>query len=214
MDLPEGRPPVTEKETRNLEPPLSAVAGITESRIIRREGASWIIQYEDERGVFPVEGFTALEIVAKLVVRPKQPLELKDLVDVDARIVGETTGSTADVLDDTAIAGLRQRFYDLQRDPGDGESPGEQAERAEEISAIAAELKKHLGPGGRKRKLGHTSQDRAWDALTKNLRRLWVRLGQAKMPKLADHLEATIEFNRPQVTYNSGQIGIRWGTGD
>ncbi len=137
----------------------------------------------------------------KLVTRPQQPLALDELVDSEtARLIKEPESGA--VLDQPAIADLQRRYAELNRDESKYEDdPLVRAENEKERAIIAAELKKAIGPGGRRRKLGRTPADQAWDALTKSLRRLWPRLRNANMPGLAAHLENTIAIDRPHVTY-------------
>jgi hypothetical protein len=180
---------------------------------MRCDGDSWVIRWGEEYGIFPAKDYRALDLVAKLVAGPNRPMELNDLVDADTRTVLKRPEARADVLNNPAVAGLRKRYKELQQDRAQlqrglvaGSDAGPESELRcreidEELASLAAEVKKAIGPGNRKRKLGRTRADRAWDALTKSLRRLWPRLRAAGMPKLATHLETGIDIDQPSLAY-------------
>jgi hypothetical protein len=44
------------------------------------------------------------------------------------------------------------------------------------------------------------------------LRRLWPRLKNTKMPKLAEHLQSTIHSNYPTIIYNPPEGTPPWDT--
>src|SRR5689334_24742105 len=120
----------------------------------------WDVHYGEKHGLFPVKDYGAIEVVAKLVGRPHQPVQLKELVEAQA-VLQRPEQPPTNVLDyeaREAYAKLKGRWDELQRDRGDNETPAEEAERKEEILAITKELKKHKGLNGRQRKLGHTAQ--------------------------------------------------------
>jgi hypothetical protein len=181
---------------------------------MRRDGASWVVRWGEEHGVFAAKDFNALDVVAKLVAAPNRSVELKDLVDADTRALLERPESQDAVLDNPALVRLKQRYEELMQDKAKQQSeraPGMDAspelelagcEINQEMADIAAQLKEAVGPGNRKRKLGRTPKDQAWDALTKGLRRLWPRLRKERMPTLADHLESNITIDQPCLTYH------------
>jgi hypothetical protein len=180
---------------------------------IWRLGASWVVQWEGEQGIFHSKDFAALDVVAKAVAAPNRPVELKDLVDADTHSLLERRESAAEVLDNPAVAEARARYDELTRERAEiqrGLQAGTAADAAsertlreidEQLAGIAAALRKAMGPGNRRRRLGRTPADRAWDALTKSLSRLWPRLRQAHMPNLAGHLESAVHIDRPAVIY-------------
>jgi hypothetical protein len=181
------------------------------SNSIRRTAAIWEVCYGAESGGFPVADYSALEVVAKLVARPQEDVALADLVDPALRPSIEQTESATEVLDNPAVADLKRRYEELNRDASGEEDALVRAENEAELTSIAAELKRALGPSGRKRKLGQTAADQAWDALTKGLRRLWPRLRAAGMPELAAHLKNTIPTDRrPHVGYHPPASALPW----
>jgi hypothetical protein len=177
---------------------------------IRLSGAVWEIHYGTERGTYPASDYSALATVTKLLARPNQRVSLLDVVDADTRKLLERSGSRDDVLDDPAIAQLQRRYEELRRDMADQDDPLVKRENEKDLADIIAELRKGVGPRGRRRRLGRTPMDQAWDALTKNLHRLWPRLRQTGMPALADHLENAIHFNRPHIIYLSLSDTLLW----
>jgi hypothetical protein len=201
-----------DRAARNVE---SRLRSMVSGNAIRRDGASWVLSYGAEHGIFPVKDFGSLEIVAKLVLRPNEPMELEELVNIETRThLNSPQAQAPDVLDPQAYADLKRRYDELQRDPGDHESPVEEKERAEEVGRIASELKKLTRYGGRPRKLGRTAKDKAWEAITKDLRRLWSRFrSEGQMPGLAKHLEDFIRIDRPHITYNPPPGTLLWSTG-
>jgi hypothetical protein len=181
---------------------------------IRRRGAIWEVRYEDEHGHYPVKDFGAFEILAKLVCRPNHPFQLGDLVDAQTRELLERPESSCDVTnDDSSLANLKSRLKEVKRlrdkYPHD---PLVQHECDDEVAKITSEMRRAMGPGGRKRKLGSTVRYRTWDALTTKLRRLWPRLREGKMPLLADHLESAIRFEQPSITYQTPVGAFPWDT--
>jgi len=182
----------------------------TAPNVIRRLGADWEIRFGAELGCFPVKDFGGIESLTKLVTRPQQPVPLADLVDSETRPLVEQAGSLADVLDNSAIAELKRQYEELERGKSAAEDPLVRAENEAERMAICAELKKTIGPMGRKRKLGSTAADQAWDALAKKLRRLCPRLRAAGMPELAAHMEKAIDIDRPHITYRPPANAAPW----
>jgi hypothetical protein len=168
---------------------------------IQLEGANWILRYGAEKGLYPEKDYGALATVAKLLARPGVYLDLKDLVDADTRKLLDCRESRTDALDDEGIGRLKRRYTELKADMAGEQDPLVRKENEQELKSIAAEVKKATGPGNRKRKLGRTLAEKAWDALTTQLRRLWPRLRDNKMPQLADHLEQSIRCNYPSIAY-------------
>jgi hypothetical protein len=82
----------------------------------------------------------------------------------------------------------------------------------DERAQIAGELKKALGPGGRKRRLGTTPERKVWGSLTKNIRRLFPRLQNAGLPNLATHLKNTLLICSPHITYQPSPKSLVWRT--
>jgi hypothetical protein len=169
---------------------------------IHKRGAVWEVRYGVEQGSYPTKDFSAFAPVAKLLARPHHLFRLKELVVGDERALLERSDSQGDLLDETALGKLQSRLAELREDrEKNADDPLVLKEIDEKTAAIAAEVKAAQGPSGRKRNLGSTAESRAWDALTRGLRRLWPRLHKAGMPALADHLDKVIHFDRPQIAY-------------
>jgi hypothetical protein len=190
--------------------PRPGALPIVANNSLRLCGANWEVSYGAERGTYPMKDFRALGTLAKLLPRPNHPYPLVDLVDPDARQLLERPEAQDIVQSSESLARLRERYEELERDKASTEDPLVLEELDEELEDILAELKKALGPGGRKRKLGRTLADRAWDTLTKSLRRLWRRLQNTGMPELAAHLEKTVHMDRPHITYNPSGNTSSW----
>ncbi len=168
---------------------------------IRQGELVWEVRYGAECQTFPVKDFGALPTLALILARPRYQHHFKNLVDPEtARLLAATRGKD-DQLDAEALARLEHRYHELQRDIAEEEDAAEKERLRAELAPIAAEIRAAVRPDGRRRKLGHSEEDQAWDALTKGLRRLRDRLHEAKMPELAAHLKAAISISRPHITY-------------
>jgi hypothetical protein len=180
---------------------------------IRKSGAVWELQFEGEKGSYPADGYSALCVVAKLVARPGQPFELKDLVDANERALLEGAVSRDEVLDDQAVDELQRKYRELEEDKEVYSDKPVELERIEaDQKVIMAQLKNARRPDGRGKKLGETQAGKAWDKLRKSLThdRLWRRL--TRMPKLAAHLESAIKCMFPHVTYDPPSGSPKWET--
>jgi hypothetical protein len=205
----------TAKTTEKLTAAIEAfkAAPNAQRNTMRLDGASWVIKFGQEQGTFPAADYAALQTVAKLVTRPHQPQELKDLVDPDVRKGLELPEGNQDVFQsDEAIKKLKERYQNALRDKERASTDTEKAECEQELTEIAAQVKRHTRPGGKLRKFGKTNTDRAWDALTKGLQRLWPRLSKAEMPQLAKHLERCIHLDRPHIIYHPSADTPSWET--
>jgi hypothetical protein len=167
---------------------------------IRKHGASWDIKFGREHGSFPVKDYGAIATLAKLLARPRYAYCVDKLINSAAPELLNTPDTRDEVMDRQAVAALQQKLRQLQqmRLP---EDPIAERKRSEEMAHILRALKNAKAPGGQIKKLGPSGRDRAWDALQRKLRRLWPRLKEGGMPQLAEHLENTIHFDRPNITY-------------
>jgi hypothetical protein len=181
----------------------------TSAGCIRQCGANWEIRYGTEQGSFSVKDYSALSTLAKLLTRPHHSFKLTDLVDSEAREHLEKPEAQERVLDNQALVEIKQRYEELKHSPAPDDPVAEQKHR-EEMMHLAEELRKAIGPGGRMKALGRSNRDRAWDAMTKDLRRLWRRLEDGKMPQLAAHLKDSIHIDRPQITYHPSPGTALW----
>jgi hypothetical protein len=177
---------------------------------IRRTKLVWEISYGTEHEKFPAKDFTILPALAALLGRPAHPHEFETLVDPQTAQVLAASRTKSDRLDRQAVAEIKAKYDELQQDAAKETNPAIKQEIEAEKAQLLAELKAASGPGGRKRKLGRTPRDQAWDAMTKALRRLPDRLREAGMPELAAHLSQYIKVDRPQITYLPPESTLRW----
>jgi hypothetical protein len=198
------RTPITETTPEDYTP--------EPSQSIRICGSNWEVYYRGERGSYPVKDYVALATVAKVVARPNHFFSILDLVDGERRTLLERPESRDEVLDSQALTELRRKWEELQRDMADQDDPIVKSENQAEFAELTAQLKKTVGPGDRRRKLGRTATDRAWDTLTKNLRRLWPRLRNSGMPLLAAHMESTIHIDQLNIAYHPPAGTPPWTT--
>jgi hypothetical protein len=187
-----------EEGSAGHKPPPAPPVGEPPAGSIRKDGANWVIEFGPERGSFPVKDYGAIATLAKLLAQPRHVRSLDELTDAALELL--SMPETRDVaMDSTALAAAKRRYDELQQERVPDDPIAEQEHR-EELARLATTVRKALAPGGRKKKLGSSDRERAWDSLRKNLCRLWPRLKRGGMPRLAEHLEGTIEFNRPTIT--------------
>jgi hypothetical protein len=181
---------------------------------IRRKGLTWEIQFGEESGSLPVKDFSAMMPLANLLsLAPYVPVPLANLVDEETRrALLAVPQSSDEVLDSDGIAILKHERQEVLSDMEKYEDdPIVLKETQDKLDSITAELKKYVSQGGRrKRRLGKTPGERAWDSSTKNLRRLWPRLHDARMPKLGEHLEQYIIIDFPNLTYQPPSSTVLW----
>ena len=171
----------------------------------------WEVSYGTERGNYPVKQYSSIGDLAKLVAHPRQPVHLRDLVDAGTRALLDSEDGKArgTVLDNPAVSDIRRRLRSIDDNSTD---PLVRKEAEEDRAQLDAELKKLVGLGGRKRKLGATVAEQAWDALTKGLRRLWRQTEPrlTDMPELATHLRNAVLFKFPTITYHLPETSPSW----
>jgi hypothetical protein len=151
---------------------------------MRREGDVWTISGDGE---FRLKDSRGLRILARLVDQPGREFHVTDLLAPE----GES-GYVADsgaVLDRTALARYRERLDDLREQQREAEAfmDAGRAERlGAEIDALAAELARAVGLGGRLRKAGSTSE-KARVNVRQRLRDAIDKVAQHS-PRLGQHL--------------------------
>jgi hypothetical protein len=180
---------------------------------IRRRECAWELRFGEESCLLPVKECKVIKPLAKLLASRHVSVPLADLVDEETRrILMELPESSDEVLDNEGVARLKSNYEELliSREKYK-DDPLVSKEIQGDMGGILAQLKKNVSQGGRrKRKLGRTNKERAWDALTRNMRRLWPRLREAGMPKLAEHLERSISFDYPNLTYQPPANAAPW----
>jgi hypothetical protein len=149
-----------------------------------REGDMWAISAATE---FRLKDSRGLQLLARLVTEPGRELHVVDLMAPPGE-VGLVTDA-GDVLDPRAIAEYRRRLEQLREDAREAEAWNDtsRAERANaEIDAVAAELARAVGLGGRPRKAG-ASAEKARINVRQRLRDAIARIA-AQDPALGRHL--------------------------
>ncbi|HEY6877036.1 MAG TPA: hypothetical protein VI299_03415, partial [Polyangiales bacterium] len=155
-----------------------------EDRFVR-EGGVWSIAFGGRSS--HLKHARGLADLAALLARPGEPISV-------AQLMGSTATSGADpILDERARAAFRERLRQLDHDI-------EEAERAANIGAVAAaheerdallgELRVATGLGGRRRRLGDSSE-RARKAVSARIREAIENI-RGVLPELALHLDGAI----------------------
>lgn len=171
----------------NIIAPL-AVAAEPEPISIAREGDLWLARglgyttrVRDSRGI---------QMLARLVGEPGRELHALDLAGEGD---GADTGDAGEALDVKAKAAYRRRLADLTEQLEEAEARGDaiRADRARgEIEALAAELKRAVGLGGRDRKIG-AATERARSNVQRRLSHAIQQIS-AGAPPLGEHLQRSL----------------------
>jgi tetratricopeptide (TPR) repeat protein len=162
----------------------------TESRFeMAREGEFWTLGYagvtkrfKDSRGI---------RLLDELVRRAGEEIHVLDLMGAGAEA---DRGDAGEVLDRTAITRYRARAEELREELEDAEARndlGRVDRLREELDAIADELTRGMGLGGRSRRAGQAAER----ARVNVRRRLVITLEHIarEMPALAKHLERSLK---------------------
>jgi hypothetical protein len=167
---------------------------------IAREGALWVIEgcgctarIRDARGV---------QMLARLIAEPGREIHALELVG-DA----VDTGDAGEHLDAKAKATYRKRLAELRDDLEEAEAlrDADRAERARsEIDALAAELQRAIGLGGRERRAGAASER----ARSNAQRRLAYAIQQIRnaAPAIGDHLARRVRTGVYCVYHRDGGL--------
>jgi tetratricopeptide (TPR) repeat protein len=156
---------------------------------LQREADGWRIN-RGSRAFF-VSDVRGMGMLAQLVARPGEEQHSLDLAGA-----GDSAGDLGDageLLDDTARAAYQRRARELKERIEDLEERGDVdgAEHARtELEAIARELSRATGLGGRKRRAG-VATERARSLVQRRIREAIRRIEQAD-PELGAHLEGAI----------------------
>lgn len=155
---------------------------------LRRDGALWTIKSDH---TFHLKDSRGLQILAQLVARPGVDHHVTDLLarPGDPALLEDA----GDVIDARAIAAYRDRLEDLREVVSEAESHGDLARAArarEELDAIATELARGVGLGGRPRKAA-SSAERARVNVRQRVQDAITRIAEHS-PSLGKHLRQTI----------------------
>jgi hypothetical protein len=130
-----------------------------------------------------------LEWLSLLIDQPGRDVHVLTLVGADGLLLGDS----GEALDRETIESYRKRLEDLSESLREAESFGDAA-RAEharsEIDAIAAELSRGVGLGGRSRKTG-SAIERARVNVQRRVRDAIRRIAAA-IPELGHHLDVSV----------------------
>ncbi len=154
---------------------------------LRRRGAVWEVAYAGRTA--SVAHAKGLSDIAALVARPGADVHVLDLVGTRDR-----SGAGGEVLDRTAAAAYRERLAALADERADAEVAGDAVRlRAldDEHDALAAELGRGTGLGGRPRAFANHPAERARKAVAARIRDA-VRRIEAVHPDLAAHLDQAL----------------------
>jgi len=167
-------------------PPLS---GAPDSAALRRAGETWTLEHggravalRDRRG---------LGYLARLLGEAGRSIHVLDLVAPDAPTRAQ---DGLPVIDARARAAYRTRLEALREQAEEASARGDLARAdasREEIDALAAELGRALGLGGRDRRTGGAAE-RARSAVTVAIRRAIAAIAEVA-PELGRHLEVSVK---------------------
>src|SRR5262245_35992442 len=162
----------------------------TPRAMLRPEGGTWHIQYDDTDVHVP--DLKGLWHLRELLARPHQPVSALSLVAAssDAPISVSDAGP---MIDREALRQYRQRLADLDDELDAAARRGDRArqeERTAERDALIAELKRATGLGGRPRRAGSPAE-KARLNVTRTIRHAITDLA-TREPTLAAHLDESI----------------------
>jgi tetratricopeptide (TPR) repeat protein len=152
---------------------------------LEREGEGWAAEFDGERVVLP--DLKGLHDLRRLMDSPGEEIHCLDLDERIAEGPGEA------MLDEKARAALKARLRDLQEDLAEAEDMNDlgRAERLrEEMDRIVETFSAALGLGGRRRRLGD-STEKARTTVTWRIRHALRRI-DAVHPALGRHLSQRV----------------------
>lgn len=159
------------------------------------EGEYFSVRFLDQ--TFRLKDSLGLRYLARLIDAPGREIHVLDLVR--ERSGGSDAGELLDqgdageLLDEAARKSYRKRLEDLEDSAAEAESFGDPARAARarvEIEALARELGRAVGLGGRARKAG-AAGERARSAVQRRIRHAVERI-HAQCPALATFLERSV----------------------
>lgn len=190
--------------------------------VLRRDGEVWRIEYAGER--FRLRDSKGLQHLALLLAEPGREWHVLDLVaagagaDVDVRPHGvdelprANRGSDAGpILDAAAKVAYRRRIEDLRDMVDEGRAWGdlERVARAEEeLDAVASELSRAVGLGGRDRRMG-SEAERARVNVTRTIRAALLRIDEHSA-ELGHHLASTVRTGTFCVYDPDRRLPVSW----
>ena len=156
---------------------------------LAREGDDWAVtagtvtvRIRDARG---------MQMLADLVAAPGREMHVLALMGADGE--GADAGDAGELLDAEAVAEYRARLRDLEDEIEEAESwsdPGRSARARAERDAIASELARGVGLGGRARRAG-AAAERARVNVQRRVRGAIKKIGES-LPDLAAYLDRAV----------------------
>jgi hypothetical protein len=184
-----GRRPSVRMSTPPIEPiePIEPIAS-DEPVSVAREGELWVVR---GRGcVARIRDARGVQMLAQLVAAPGREIHALELVGDGG---GIDTGDAGEHLDAKAKAAYRKRLAELTEEVEEAEAwrDAARAERARgEIDALARELQRAVGLGGRDRKAG-AAAERARSNVQRRIAYAIQQITQAA-PALGEHLAENV----------------------
>lgn len=173
--------------------------------VLRREGEYWTLGWQGE--VLRLKDALGLRYLVRLLAAPGQELFCGDLFagaagpraqepseQPDLRVRAAMDGDAGEMLDARAKMAYRDRLRDLEEEIEDAERCNDtgRLDRARaEREALAAEISRGVGLGGRDRKAG-SQKEQARLSVTRAIRSVLRKVAKEN-PELGEHLSATIK---------------------
>ncbi|MBC6953096.1 MAG: hypothetical protein DYG93_07660 [Leptolyngbya sp. PLA2] len=168
-------------------------------------GDFWDLRFGDEAA--HVKNSTGMKRLAELLSRPGKFVEAFDLSGGDTR---EDAG--ADPVHDPqsrqrlkeAEENIAEILSDIEEAEADGDHERAESLRANDLAeeqSVVSELTSGVGLGGRPRQLGGTDRDRARQRVSTSLTRAYKAIRNARMPRLAEHLESVVRMDGAAFAY-------------
>lgn len=178
--------------TPRSEPPRTPATETEVPRValfrLEREGELWRFECEDQ--TFRLKDSKGVRFLARLVEEPGRELHVLDLMSPGAGQDGVVDrGDAGEVLDAQAREAYRRRAEELREELVEAESWNDRAREERiraELEALATELSRAVGLGGRERRQG-SSAEKARINVQRRLRDAIGRVSQ-QCPKLGRHL--------------------------
>ncbi len=166
-------------------PPLPASSSSPAPFSFAREGEYWSVTFAE--ATFRLKDTLGIQYLVRLIEAPGREIHVLDLAGErgSAAADGAATeaidlGDAGELLDDEARASYQRRLEDLEETAAEAESFGDGARAARaraEIEALAAELSRAVGLGGRMRRAGGAAE-RARSAVQRRIKNAIARIGE------------------------------------
>lgn len=176
----------------------------------------WVISFDGELGYFSdKKGFRHLRDLltrpnrvisgAELQQRPgkRDTIEQRQALAKEGLSINQVALDD-DVLPDEALQQLKARLEQIPTEIAEENAAGNQvsvAELKDEFRIIADKLAKSQAKSKRRRRSRSDPAYKQWDSARKNIDAACATLAAEKLPKLAEHLERTIEATSPTFQY-------------